>query len=311
MPLDDTGFGDEPTETGNSNSEKESPAIPENKTSSSAEEMLSLVMKKLEEQSQLAQRLKSELDKMKESRSFSENLSLHDIEAMVKRQVSVQQHNPRPVEPDDPDDYLETPIMFYKIGAFSVIASDRRNGQEVFPPRSGTDSNGLIVFRMMASRRKISGRQEEITHISSFKCHSKKLAKWIRDTQEYQTFQVFEEMPDESVAGNAAYAKRMVSIMGGLKLKSMTELVGLCRTFSLSPSQDQDSMVTAIANKMIEAEFVTTATGAKVPRQDYERTQRLVGHVDNVGLLAADQLRSRKDMAGSHVYSDAASAPKM
>jgi len=77
----------------------------------------------------------------------------------------------------DEDDYIEKPVVFFCHMIGYVIVDDKRNGFASPNPYR----KKAILFERPHMKKRGHGREQDIEYFSTYECHSKKEAKWLRE----------------------------------------------------------------------------------------------------------------------------------
>lgn len=97
----------------------------------------------------------------------------------------------------DPSDELEKPIQFFSHSVGYVIVDDKKNGFRTINPYR----KKAIEFKYKYSKRKGHGTEQTMEHFSTYLCHSKKEAEWLRN-HSYFGIKFFDNLSEAMEVGD-------------------------------------------------------------------------------------------------------------
>jgi hypothetical protein len=156
----------------------------------------------------------------------------------------------------DVDDMLENPITFFCHRYGYVIVDDSKNGRRIRIPYN----KKMIAFVNNYSRLIGHGREQDIEHISTYTCYSKKEADFLREHKMFNSM-FFESYSAAKNVGNKE-AMKMAKYINRIKDMDIYQVRKSCRENNIPTLESHDEarvmLASFYAKQELEAEKVNS-----------------------------------------------------
>lgn len=161
----------------------------------------------------------------------------------------------------DLDDVLpeKDKVVFMSPCSIYVIVDGFIGGKAVMTPYRTP-----IVFKYLATRKVVNGKDTDIFNYSTYTCKSKKELEFLTNHHLYGA--MFYKQGANGNEVNSKTALKIVAVMNGLKSVGGHDLLGMCKARGIEPGQDVQKMRIAIA----------VHDAAKIESQEESLTQTIL-----------------------------------
>jgi hypothetical protein len=176
----------------------------------------------------------------------------------------------------DPDDILETPII-YCAPLFGFSMNDYyKHGHPIAAPYG----MGSIFFSLGKSFRAAKhGREENIYHICYYKCESKKVQKWLEESPQYRTIFFREEREMDTV--EIKRAVRTSQLMSLINTWGYVKVQQSCTQYGVGISDDLSVMRNHLVLAMVKQEDKLAVNNGRIIANETAKETLLLNNKSN------------------------------
>lgn len=199
---------------------------------------------------------------------FLEKLMLKTNQQNDTYSKGVGEHGYVDVADIDPKDLIENGHTFFCHQSNYVIVDDTRQNKSVKTPL-----NTIIVFKYVHTIRKGSGREIDLSLLSSYTSYSKKEVEWLRKSTYYNVL-VFDDIKATS-SKQARKAAKINQFLNAARGMERASFYSACRSHGIPMNKDPEVMRLALASLYADRAILEEDSSADKVAQNRLKEQAL------------------------------------
>lgn len=229
------------------------PLVEDTTSEMTLEQKLDLLLKQREEDAKEREKERAQVEEMKKKLEAYEkdkgNTAKEIVAAIREANAGTQISATDKKTVFDEDDWIEAGVSFFSYRMATVMASDRRKGQESFPP------NGPIFFGYSSTLARKEGSETHLVNICTYMSHSKKEVAWIEDHTEFKAGVVARRFNKDISYNQVQRSLRIAKHVNHIAKLGTNAVVMRCQEHRLPLLEDVEAMRVQLAEKMVADEM--------------------------------------------------------